>query len=123
MPTRHNPLQAQRSTPASQEPRRPPEHEPTPTDFMLYRQWPAEPAKREPLPMLPMPPMRPGARPARRSLRRGGERMSLRTRIAAIAAGTLLCGVLFGSAILWITHHASAASDLTLALHKNTPRA
>jgi hypothetical protein len=34
-----------------------------------------------------------------------------------------LCGVLFGSAILWITHHANAASDMTLALHKNTPRA
>ena len=125
MPIRHNTLQARPADPESVDPRRLPEptHEPTPTDFMLYGRWTAEPRPREPLPMLPMPPIRPAAKPARRSLRRSGARLSVRTRIAAFVAGTLLCGVLFGGALLWITHHANAASDVTLALHRNTPRA
>jgi hypothetical protein len=125
MPTRHNTLHSLHAAPASEEPRLPPEpeHEPTPTDFMLYGRWAAQRLAREPLPMLPMPPIRRAAKSTRRSLRRSGSRLSLRTRIAAIAAGTLLCGVLFGSAILWITHHASTASNVTLALHKNTPLA
>jgi hypothetical protein len=113
-----------------------PDHEPTPTDFMLYHQWPAEPpAQRAPLPMLPMPPVRPAGKKVRRPAlavlrmaarmpRRSGVRLSTRARIAALAASTLLCGALFASAVLWVTHHHSAAaSTATLALHRITLRA
>ncbi|GEM_PF-3927906 len=131
-------------------PRRPDAHEPTPTDFMIFRQWPAElPLKpvRPPLPMLPMPPIRPRTPAPRRrgalvTLRmatrhpiegrseatsqrpRGSRRgLSPRARIAAFAASTLVCGALFASAMLWLTHHASAPAGARLALEQNTPSA
>ena len=63
------------------------------------------------------------AKSPRRMRRNTLSRMPLRTRLAAIAVGTLLCCVLFGSAILWITHHASAAPTVTLALQQDTLRA
>ena len=103
---------------------------------MLYRQWPAEPPpQRAPLPMLPMPPVRPAAqkvrrpalavlRMAARTPRRSRLRLSLRTRVAALAVSTLLCGALFASAVLWITHrHSAMASTATLALQQITLRA
>jgi hypothetical protein len=138
-------------------PRQPYEHEPTPTDIMIYHLWPAEPplksATRAPLPMLPMPPIpgrvaqtapqrRPALvtlrvlaphpadhgrvaqqPPARRSRRGRVQRLSFKARVATLAASTLLCGVLFGSAILWFTHHASAPVSARLALDQDTLRA
>jgi hypothetical protein len=97
-----------------------PDHEPTPTDFMLYKQWPPDvPSRPEPLPMLPMPPIPPAAKRRRAK----AVRSLLQRKVAAIAAGILLCGLLFGSAALWITHHASTTSVVTLALQQDTLRA